>query len=109
MAAARARFLDGAAARLCALGVFLLCVGALLWIHRDELFPHAATAEADPVAACLAERGATIDEQLRQGVIQPAQAELFRNRVAALCAAQARREAGGAPALAPGLPPLPGR
>jgi hypothetical protein len=106
---ARGGFLDGAAARLCALGVCLTCVGLLLWIHRDELFPAAATGGADPVAACIRERGAAIDEQIRQGVIQQAQAELFRNRVAALCAAQSRREEGGVPALAPGLPPLPAR
>jgi hypothetical protein len=109
MGAAGAGFLDGAAARLCAFGVSLLCIAALLWIHRDELFPRMATSAADPGAACVQERGAAIDEQLRQGVIQPGQAELFRNRVAALCAAQGRREEGGVPVLAPGLPPLPGR
>jgi hypothetical protein len=107
--AGRAGFLDGAAARLCALGICLLCVALLLWIHRDQLFPSATTRAADPVAACVQERGVAIDEQLRQGVIQQAQAELFRNRVAALCAAQARRGEGGVPALAPGLPPLPAR
>ena len=111
MAAGRA-FLDRPAARLCELAVFLLAAAALAYFHRDDLRPKPAgraVTEDDPVASCMRDRLMVIDEQLKDGVLKPEQAELFRARVDALCQAQNRR--GGADALPPGLkpPPLPSR
>jgi hypothetical protein len=110
--ATRRAWLDRPAARLCAIAVFLLCAGALAYLHRNELRPRAApeTAAADdPVAACQRDRLAVIDGQLRDGVLKPEQAELFRARVDALCQAQSRKSApeGLPPGMAP--TPLPSR
>jgi hypothetical protein len=101
-------FLDRPAARLCAMAVFLLCVGALGYLHRDELRPRVApdaAAADDPVAACQRDRLAVIDGQLRDGVLKPEQAELFRARVDALCQAQNRKS--GPDVLPPGMAPTP--
>lgn len=82
--------LDGPAARIAALGVFLLCAAALAWIHRDDLFPpdEAALARDDPVALCLAGRVADIERMRADGVIDVQRAELFTARAEALCQAQ---------------------
>ncbi len=46
--------LDRPAARLIALGVFLMAAGALGWFHRDDIFPPDAAALADnPIASCI--------------------------------------------------------
>jgi hypothetical protein len=97
-------FLDRPVARLCAVAIFLLCAAALAHVHRDDFRPRAAPATAatdDAVAACLRERLAVIDGQLRDGVFKPEQAALFRARADALCQAQNRRGAPG------GVPPAP--
>ena len=106
-------FLDRPAARLCALAVFVLCAAALFYIHRNDIWPP-PKAEAvggdDPIALCMRDRLAVIDAQLRDGVLKPEQAELFRTRVEALCQAQNSR--GGPEGLPPGMtppPPLPSR
>lgn len=109
--APRRAFLDRPIARLCAVAVFLLSAAMLAYIHRNDLRPGAAPGTAaadDPVAACMRDRLAEIDGELRDGVLKPEQARLFRARVDALCQAQNRRNADGLP---PGLTPtpLPGR
>ncbi len=101
---ARRSVLDGPAARLAALGVFGLCVAALVYIHRDDIWPPPAAevegAANDPAARCVAERSAQVDTMVAEGVIGPVQEELFKSRAAAFCQAQA--EGGGPPG--PGLP-----
>ena len=86
-------FLDRPAARLVALGVLLLVAASLAFMHRDDLFPPppAATIADDPVARCLAERAAGIEQMLADGVIDEAQAGQFKGRAAALCAPRAAR------------------
>lgn len=101
-------FLDRPAARLGAVVVFLLCAAALVYIHRNDLWPApkvAAGGGGDPIALCMRDRLAVIDDQLREGVLTPEQAALFRTRVDALCQAQNRRGAPGG--LPPGMTPAP--
>ncbi|HEX9489252.1 MAG TPA: hypothetical protein VF930_03145 [Stellaceae bacterium] len=104
-------FLDRPMARLCAIAVFVLCGAALVYIHRNELWPgpKVEASGADPIALCMRDRLAVIDGQLRDGVLKPEQADLFRTRVDALCQAQNRRS--GPEGLPPGMapPPLPTR
>jgi len=107
-AAAPRAFLDRPAARLCAVVVFLLAAGALAYLHRHDWRGRAApaTAEAeDPIAACMRDRIAVIDGQLRDGVLKPEQAALFRARVDALC--QAQHRPAGPDGLPPGMAPAP--
>ncbi len=94
-------FLDRPVARLCAVGVALLMMAALAFMHRDDLFPpeQAAADPNDPVALCFAERAKDIDGLLSEGTINAQQAELFKNRAEALCQAQV---GGGS-----GPPPMP--
>jgi hypothetical protein len=83
-------FLDRPAARICALGLAVLMVAALGFMHRDDLFPpeQAALNPDDPVALCLAARAADIDKMAAEGTINADQASLFKNRAEALCQAQ---------------------
>ena len=100
MAQADRSFLDGALARGLAVVVFLACVAGLAWLERARLLPpEGAAAAADPAAASLAERSAEIERMLAEGLIEAAQAELFKTRAAAMC----RATAGGAPP-GPSLP-----
>jgi hypothetical protein len=89
----REQFLDRPVARLVALGVFLLCVAALAWLHRADLFParFAPGTADDPFARCFAGRVAEIDGMLSEGMIDHARAELFKSRAEAMC----RAETGG--------------
>ncbi len=88
--APRPSALDGRAARVVALGVFLLAAGALGWFHRDDIFPPDAAALADnPIARCIAERWAGIDEMAADGTVDAARAKLFKARAEAWCQAQA--------------------
>ena len=105
-------FLDRRAARAGALVVFALCAASLVYIHRKDIWPAPkvdASGGGDPIALCMRDRLAVIDGQLRDGVLKPEQAALFRARVDALCQAQNRR--GGSEGLPPGMTPqqLPGR
>jgi hypothetical protein len=101
-------FLDRPAARAGALVVFALCAASLVYVHRKDIWP-APKVEAgggsDPIALCMRDRLAVIDDQLRDGVLKPEQAALFRTRVDALCQAQNRR--GGVEGLPPGMTPQP--
>lgn len=105
-------FLDRPVARAGALVVFALCAASLVYIHRTDIWP-APKVETDggddPIALCMRDRLAVIDAQLRDGVLKPEQAALFRTRVDALCHAQNRR--GGPEGLPPGMTsrPLPNR
>ena len=92
--------LDRPLARIAALGVFLCAAAALAFMHRDDLFPPepaAAVAADDPVAVCLAARAEDIDRMQADGVIDEAQATLFKSRAEALC--QAQKGQGGPPKL----------
>ncbi len=93
----RASALDRPPARVAAFGVFLLAVGALAWMHRDDIFPPEKTAADDPVAFCIAGRWAGIDEMVADGTVDTARAELFKSRAEALCQAQAGQGSGPPP------------
>jgi hypothetical protein len=90
VAGARASFLDRPVARLAALGVVLLCLAILAWLHRADLYPAAFAPEAaaDPFAQCFAARAAEIDGMVSEGVIDQARAELFKSRADAMCLAE---------------------
>ena len=91
--AARRGALDGPAARVAALAVFLLMAGALGWFHRDDIFPPDAAALADnPIARCIAERWAGIDQMTAEDTIDAARAKLFKARAEALCRSQAGKK-----------------
>ena len=91
--------LDRPLARVAAVGVLLCVAAALAFMHRDDLFPPepAAVAADDPVALCLAARAEDIERMRADGVIDEAQATLFKSRAEALCQAQAGQ--GGQPGL----------
>lgn len=74
-------------ARFVALGVAFAVVACLAYIHRDDIFPPEVQeiAADDPVALCLAERAAGIDQMLADGTINGQQAGLFKSRAEALC------------------------
>ena len=96
----RSSALDRPLARVAALGVFLCAMALLAFMHRDDLFPpepSAAVAADDPVAMCLAARAEDIDRMQAEGVIDEAQATLFKSRAEALC--QAQQGQGGPPRL----------
>ena len=97
--ARRRSVLDRPVARVAAFGVFLLVVAALAFMHREDLLParQAAAPADDPAARCLAEREADIAQMRADGVIDDAQAALFKSRAEALCDAQAGGSAGPPP------------
>ena len=93
--------LDRPAARVVALGVVVLVVVALGYIHWEDVFPgEAGKAVADdPAAPCIAQRTADIEALRAEGTISAEQARLFTTRAEALCRDQAGQ--GGQP------PPVP--
>ena len=99
--APRRSFLDRPIARVLAGIVFLGCVAALVYIERERLWPTAADERAadDPFARCFAERAAQIDRMQDEGLIEPAQAELFKIRAEAMCRAEAQGPGDAAPVL----------
>ena len=99
-------FLDRPAARGIALLVLLGCIALLGWLHRDDLIPGdpgQQASPADPAAPCIAERSADIQRMVDEGLIEAAQAELFRERAIGMC--RDTMGGGSAPSPAPGLPP----
>jgi hypothetical protein len=87
--APRLSALDRPAARVVALGVFLVAAGVLGWFHRDDIFPPEAAALADnPIARCIAERWAGIDRMAAEDPIDAARAKRFKASAEAWCRAQ---------------------
>jgi hypothetical protein len=93
-------FLDRPIARVLAAVVFLGSIAALAWLERERLWPGApgAIAADDRFVRCFAERSGQIDQMLAEGLIQAAQAELFKTRAEAMCRAESQGP-GGPPAL----------
>ncbi len=91
--------LDRPIARVVALGVFLLAMAALAWINRELLFPPADVAQpaAAPVARCVAERAAGIDQMVKDGAIDAGRAALLKRRAEAFCVDQFGTGAGPPP------------
>ena len=89
----RPPFVDRPAARWLALSVIALCVVALGYWHRDDLFPITVETSAldEPAIACINQRFAEIDVMVDEGSIETPQADLFRRRAEAMC----RQIAGG--------------
>jgi hypothetical protein len=100
----RRQFLDRPVARVLAALVCLGCVATLVWLERERLWSGATggIAADDPFVRCFAERAAQIDRMQSEGLIEAAQAELFKTRAEAMC----RAETAGPDA---GAPPLPGQ
>jgi hypothetical protein len=102
-------FLDTPYARLLALGCFALSLGALAYVHRDNLFPAAPRPVAetdDAFSRCFRDGMAAINKMLAEKSIVEEQAKLFRMRAEARCRAQTRT-LGGPPTGRPaGLPPV---
>src|SRR3546814_9349823 len=100
---ARPSVLDRPIARVFALFCCAASLGALAYIHRDDLFPSSQVerAASDPYMKCFSERAAQIDKMREEGLIAAEQHALFRSRAEALCRDQT---SGGS-----GPPPLQGR
>ena len=79
--------LDRIVAGLC----FIASVGALAYLHRDDLFPPKAAVN-QALADCNARQSESIDAMLRDKLIVAAKAALFRQRAQARCAATHGRE-----------------
>ncbi|CAN0603020.1 unnamed protein product, partial [Ectocarpus sp. 12 AP-2014] len=64
-------------------------VALLLYINRADFLPGAEVASAEDTAyqACVNERHGQIDDMIRDGVVDDAQASLFKSRAEALCRA----------------------
>jgi hypothetical protein len=102
---AKTPFLDRPAARVLAALVILLCGALLAYIHRDDVLPAFGWTEApvaedsieDPAAPCIEQRFAEIDGMIDEGVVEAAQAAMFKQRAEAMC--RATEGEGGGPAL----------
>jgi hypothetical protein len=81
-----ASLLDRPLARIIAGFCFIASIGALAYLHRDDLFPPTAAAN-QALADCNAKQSAQIDAMLRDKLIVAAKAALFRQRAQARCAA----------------------
>ncbi|NQW08253.1 MAG: hypothetical protein HQ481_00020 [Alphaproteobacteria bacterium] len=87
--------LDTMRARIAALGIALLALAALAFIHRADIAAIVAgpvAAADDPLSHCIAERHATIDKGVAEGVFGADQAALFKQRATALCQATVKTE-----------------
>jgi hypothetical protein len=98
MAQPRRHFLDRPSARVLAGVVCLGCVAALAWLERERFWPNPGATD-DPFTRCFAERAAQIDQMRTDGLIQAAQAELFKTRAEAMCRAETAGPGAGTPAL----------
>lgn len=101
-------FLDRPAARELALIIILLCGVCVIYLHRDDFWPHpenaADIAKGGPAAPCIEKRFTDIDNMMADGTIEMAQVQLFKQRAEAMC----RETQGGNNPSTPALPgPLP--
>lgn len=82
--------------RLVALGVFAICAGALVYVHRDDIWPTAPAPRAEDTAfvRCFEDSAAKIGKMRTEGLIVEAQARRFRDRAEARCRAQTGGNAG---------------
>jgi hypothetical protein len=101
MAQSKAAFLDRPLARGLAFLVFLASIGAIVWLEPPRLFPSQVAAN-DPVARCIAERSAQIDDLVTKGRIQAGQAGLLKSRASEMCANAGEPEAPPPPGQPPG-------
>jgi hypothetical protein len=92
----RRHFLDRPAARVLAAAVCLACLATLAWLERERFWPTQNPGD-DPFARCFAERAAQIDRMRTDGLIEVAQAELFKTRAEAMCWAETAGAGAGAP------------
>jgi len=82
---------DGLLARGAALLVALGAAGLLLYIERERFFgaePAATNPALAALQACLRQETAPLDKMLSEGLLDEAQAALFRSRAEARCRAQ---------------------
>ena len=88
--------LNGPAGRLAALGVFALCAGALVYVHRGDIWPAAPAPKLEDTAfrRCFDDSTAKIGKMQADGLIGEAQARRFRDRAEARCRAQTGGNAG---------------
>lgn len=81
-------FLDGVGARILAAVICLAAAGGIALYHRDVLLadrvalPRTGNPELD---ACIAERAGQADALVADGLLEPAEADTFRERAVAFC------------------------
>lgn len=94
-------FLDGPYARLLAAVVFALVVASLLAMHWEEIFPSdaAMVATDNPVASCIAQRTAEIDQMIQENPQMSSRRETMLARLAPMCEDMAGKGAGIGPTL----------
>ena len=80
--------------RLAALPLLLAVAAAIVWVHRDDLFPPPVVLADDPAAPCIAARHAGIDKMAAESGMEEAKIALFKSRAEALCRDQIAK--GGA-------------
>lgn len=88
---AKTPFADSRSARLLALAVFVLCVAALAYLHREDLLPAPPpeeTATNPQFLQCRDERAGHVEKMLTEGVIDQTRHDQFLERAIAYCAAQ---------------------
>ncbi len=92
--AAHPPFLDRPIARWLAVLCFLLSVGVLAFMHRNDLLGRASQAPAgdDLLAQCVAARGAQVEQMLKEGLVSQEQADRVRNQLEPVCRAQLKLE-----------------
>lgn len=85
--AGRDAFLDRPAARILAAIVLCAVIGLLAYLHRDDILAGGTAASTgDPeLDACIAERTDNVSRLVADGLLDPAQADDFRDRAAEFC------------------------
>ncbi len=79
-------FLDSIWARLVALACAAAAGLALVYIHRDDIWPAPPeVAGDDAFTFCFAKRAADVDHLFAEGTISDAQAVQFKSRAEAMC------------------------
>ena len=82
--------------RLAALAVFALSAGALVYVHRNDIWSAAPAPRAEDTAfaRCFDASAAKIEKMRTEGLIGAADARRFRDRAEARCRAQTGGSAG---------------